>query len=254
MPMSGAGAAEISGSFGGSTVMGGGFAPMSAGAGAGAMGGAPRKDVPEFKLVLVGDGGVGKTTFVKRHLTGEFERKYVATLGVEVHPLDFHTSLGTIRFNVWDTAGQEKFGGLRDGYYIQGQCAIIMFDVTSRITYKHVPNWHRDLVRVCDNIPIVLVGNKVDIKERKVKAKQVTFHRKKGLPYYDISAKSNYHFEKPFLWITRKITGNDEVTFVEAPALLPPEVVISAEDMKRIEDENREAQAIPLPADEDDDI
>ncbi len=105
--------------------------------------------VPTFKLILVGDGGVGKTTFVKRHLTGEFEKKYVgtcvihpshlassfifarsmsialpskllllstATLGVEVHPLSFHTNFGPICFNVWDTAGQEKFGGLRDGY------------------------------------------------------------------------------------------------------------------------------------------
>ena len=61
--------------------------------------------VAEFKLVLVGDGGVGKTTFVKRHLTGEFEKKYIATLGVEVHPMPFHTSKGLILFNVWDTAG-----------------------------------------------------------------------------------------------------------------------------------------------------
>lgn len=50
--------------------------------------------VAEYKLVLVGDGGVGKTTFVKRHLTGEFEKKYIATLGVEVHPMVFHTSQG----------------------------------------------------------------------------------------------------------------------------------------------------------------
>jgi len=77
------------------------------------------EEVPTFKCVLVGDGGTGKTTFVKRHLTGEFEKKYVATLGVEVHPLVFYTTRGVIRFNVWDTAGQEKFGGLRDGYYIQ---------------------------------------------------------------------------------------------------------------------------------------
>jgi GTP-binding nuclear protein Ran len=91
---------------------------------------------------------------------------FTATLGVEVHPLEFSTNFGNIVFNVWDTAGQEKFGGLRDGYYIQGQCGIIMFDVTSRITYKNVPNWHRDLERVCENIPIVLCGNKVDVKVR----------------------------------------------------------------------------------------
>ena len=189
-------------------------------------------EIPTFKLVLVGDGGTGKTTFVKRHITGEFEKKYIATLGVEVRPLDFHTNYGPIRFNTWDTAGQEKFGGLRDGYYIQGQCGIIMFDVTSRITYKNVPNWHRDLVRVCENIPIVLCGNKVDIKDRKVKEKSITFHRKKNLQYYNISAKSNYNFEKPFLWLARKLAGNPNLNFVASPAMLPPEVVVD-DDMMR---------------------
>jgi len=65
--------------------------------------------------------------------------------------------------------------------YLSGQCAVIMFDVTARITYKNVPNWHRDLVRVCENIPIVLCGNKCDVKDRKVKAKSIVFHRKKNL-------------------------------------------------------------------------
>lgn len=70
-------------------------------------------------------------------------------------------------------------------------------------------NWHTgDLVRVCEQVPIVLCGNKVDVKERKVKAKAITFHRKKNLQYYDISAKSNYNFEKPFLWLARKLVGN----------------------------------------------
>ncbi len=66
--------------------------------------------------MLVGDGGVGKTTFVKRHLSGEFEKKYVPTLGAEVHPIPWTTSHGNLVFNVWDTAGQEKYAGLRDGY------------------------------------------------------------------------------------------------------------------------------------------
>ena len=60
-------------------------------------------------------------------------------------------NFGQIQFDVWDTAGQEKFGGLRDGYYINGQCGIIMFDVTSRITYKNVPNWHRTYILPLSN-------------------------------------------------------------------------------------------------------
>merc|ERR1711939_941483 len=185
------------------------------------------ENVPQFKLVLVGVG---------------------------VHPLAFSTNYGQILFNVWDTAGQEKFGGLRDGYYIQGQCGIIMFDVTSKITYKNVPNWHRDLERVCENIPIVLCGNKVDVKERKVKTAAVTFHRKKNLQYFEISAKSNYNFEKPFLWLARKLVDNPNLEFVAAPALAPPEAQVNPELMEQYNKEMTEAAAMPLPDEDDADL
>lgn len=165
--------------------------------------------------------------------------------------MKFTTNLGPIVFNVWDTAGQERYGGLRDGYYIQGQCAIIMFDVTSRVTYKNVPNWHRDITRVCENIPIVLCGNKVEVKDRKVKAKQITFHRKKNLQYYEISAKVNYNFEKPFIWIARKLAGNNDLQFVEAPALAPPEAEIDMNQMEKYQQELNAAAALPLGDDDD---
>merc|ERR1711890_100912 len=120
------------------------------------------------------------------------------------------------------------------GYYIQGQCAIIMFDVTSRVTYKNVPNWHRDLVRVCENIPIVLTGNKVDIKDRKVKAK------------------SNDNFEKPFLWLARKLIGDPNLEFVAMPALVPPEVTMDPQWQQKIEQDIKEAQETALPEDDED--
>uniref|UniRef100_A0A8C6BGP0 GTP-binding nuclear protein Ran n=1 Tax=Monodon monoceros TaxID=40151 RepID=A0A8C6BGP0_MONMO len=181
---------------------------------------------------------IGKTTSVKHHLTGEFE-KYVATLGVEVHPLVFHTNRGPIKFNVWDTAGQEKLGGLRNGYYIQA-------------LYKNVRNWHTDLVRVCENIPIVLCGNKVVIKDRKVKAKSTVFSRKKNLQYYDISAKSNYNFEKPFLWLARKLIGDPNLEFVAMPALAPPEVVMDPALAAQYEHDLEVAQTTALPDEHDD--
>lgn len=205
-----------------------------------------------LKLVVVGDGGVGKTTFLKRHRTGEFEKKYVATMGVEVLPLSFTTSHGPVVFNCWDTAGQEKLGGLRDGYYIGAHAAIIMFDVTARSSYAKVPQWYKDLTRVCEGIPIVLVGNKCDSKERVVKPKDIIFHRKKNLQYYDISAKSNYGFDKPFLYLLRKIVGDENLQFAETPALQPPSIVIDPKIIAENERQLFDANKTLVPIDDQD--
>lgn len=124
-----------------------------------------------------------------------------------------------------------------------------MFDVTSRITYKNVPNWHRDVTRVCDNIPIVLVGNKVDVRERQVKAKAIQFHRKRNLQYYDISARSNYNFEKPFLWLARRLTNQPTLVFVGQHAKAP-EIEISPQLVQEAEAELQQAANAAI---EDDD-
>lgn len=188
---------------------------------------------------------------MKRHKSGEFEKRYVPTIGVEVRPLVFHTNYGPLTLNCWDTAGQEKFGVLREGYYIGGEAAIIMFDVTTRITYRNVPIWHKDLTRVCENIPIVLCGNKIDCKDRVVKPKDIFFHRKANLQYYDISAKSNFNYEKPFLYLLRKLTDKPNLSFEKAPALLPAEVAIDVDQIQRYEREHQEANAYAIPDDDE---
>lgn len=78
----------------------------------------------------------------------------------------------------------------------------------------------------CENIPTVLCGNEVDTKDRNVKAKSIVFYCKKNLQYYDTAAKSNYHFEKPFLWQPRKLTGDPKWEFAAIPTLDPPEAVL----------------------------
>ena len=122
-----------------------------------------------------------------------------------------------------------------------------MFDVTTRITYKNVPKWYKDLTRICDNIPIVLVGNKVDQKDRKVKARQITFHRKRNLQYFDISAKSNYQYEKPFLWILRTLSGDPNLYLVEAVALKPAEFNMDPSHIQELVDDWKEADNQVLP-------
>ncbi|XP_020813051.1 GTP-binding nuclear protein Ran-like [Drosophila serrata] len=211
------------------------------------------QDIPTFKCLLVGDGLTGKTTFVKRHMTGEFEKNYVATRDVEVHPLIFHTNRGAIRFNIWDTSGKENFKGLLDTSCVLAQCAIIIFDVTSLVSYKNVPRWYRNVARVWENIPIVLCGNKIDIKERRVSAKRIDFHRKNKLQYFDISAKLYYNIDKPFLWLAGKLMGDPKLKFAATPALLPPEMKVDKDWKLQAERSLQEAQTIALP-DEDDDM
>ncbi|CAG0890726.1 unnamed protein product [Cyprideis torosa] len=180
-----------------------------------------RQDIPTFKLVMVGMGGVGKTSFINIHKKGEFSTTYKETLGVEISYLLFHTNRGPIQFNIWDTAGTEAFEGLRELYYIQGDCGIIMFDVTARQTYKKCQRYHAELTQICGDIPLVLCGSKVDAPNRKLKAKSIIFHRKKGLQYYDTSSKTGQNKDKPFLWLARKLTRDPHLEFVSNQPTVP---------------------------------
>ena len=138
-----------------------------------------------FKLLLLGDSGTGKTTFLQRHFSGAFEERHLTTsttLSAKVYPLVFHTNYGRIVFNVCDTAGVHATtsGRVREeGYDIPihgAECSIIFFDTTSRISYKNVSNWYRGLqhARVDSKIPTVLCANKIDINDRKVKLRRST--------------------------------------------------------------------------------
>lgn len=118
-----------------------------------------------FKVVVVGDGGVGKTTWIKSCLTNEFERKYVATLGVEVHPIRLRTSIGVVTLNMWDCAGVEKFGGLREGYYILANGAIVMADSNDPSSQEKIELWGNSVLQTTGSIPIVVVASKAEEAE-----------------------------------------------------------------------------------------
>ena len=169
-----------------------------------------------FKIVIIGDGGVGKTTYINRLLTDEFEKKYVATLGVEVDPLRFNTSHGDICFNMWDCAGQEKFGGLRDGYFKEADAAIIMCDVTSSNTFINMGKWATLFANVCPNKPIIICANKVDIRRRVVRKyhlRELMERTDNKYMCFEISVKNRGNLNVPFIELARKLTNNENLTF-----------------------------------------
>ena len=163
-----------------------------------------------FKITLLGDEGVGKTTLVNRHLTGQFDKKYIATVGVDVHPLRFNTNYGPKCINIWDCAGQDKFRGLGDGYYIQSQGLIVMFDLTSKTTFKNIEKWITEYTRIADG-PIVLCGTKYDIS-RDIDYSIITeLVRRYNIKYYEISSKTDYNIEKPFIEILRNLENKPDL-------------------------------------------
>lgn len=168
-----------------------------------------------YKVVLLGSGGCGKTTWIRRHISGQFVPTYFPTVGVEVHPITFKTSEGDVRINFWDTAGQEKLGGLRDGYYIQADASILFYDSSSKLSYNQVAQWNDDFERVAPGKPKVVCGNKVDLPEDQLKVTDPAIHRDLGCPFYFTSGLSLYNYEKPILEIVRRLRDSPNLTFVE---------------------------------------
>jgi len=127
-----------------------------------------------------------------------------------------------VRFECWDTAGQEKFGRLRDGYYLGSECGMILFDLSNRNSYKTVPIWHQEVINITGEIPMVVVGNKKDKNTYdKSDTRLMALKRSYGVLYVEISARLNRDYEKPFLHLCR-VMLRAPVNFTEELALLPP--------------------------------
>lgn len=179
-----------------------------------------------FKIIVAGASGVGKSCFIRRRRSGEFEARYIATMGAEVYPLAFHTTHGLITFKMWDLAGDPKFAGLGDGYYAGADGLLVFYDLTSPGT----------LVTACDILDAHLGGGGMPFARRAAVlcgAKQdrtggaaATMKPYPKVPYFEVSARSCYNYEKPFLSLARQLTGDPELDFVDAPALVPPTVSV----------------------------
>mmetsp|Transcript_26126 Transcript_26126/g.46468 ORF Transcript_26126/g.46468 Transcript_26126/m.46468 type:complete len:218 (+) Transcript_26126:1519-2172(+) len=128
-----------------------------------------------YKVVLVGDAGVGKTHLLSRYVKGTLPKHPQATIGVEfatrIVPL---RSGGTVKAQIWDTAGQERYRAITSAHYRRAVGALLVYDVTNERTFQSAKRWIEELRQHAEpDIVIILVGNKVDLTDRNEAARQV---------------------------------------------------------------------------------
>ena len=145
-----------------------------------------------YKIIFVGDAGVGKTTIINRINDNEFQSSYDATIGVDFWAKKINFRGNEITLQIWDTAGQEKYRGLIPSYVRNSSIVFIVFDITNRKTFESIPKWI-ELIKSIEKNILVLIGNKDDLEEkREVEEKEgKELAKKNEIAYYELSAKKD---------------------------------------------------------------
>ena len=128
-----------------------------------------------YKIVLIGDSGVGKSSLVSRYVKGTFPKNKGATIGVEFASKNLKLKTGTnVKAQIWDTAGQERYRAVTSTYYRGAIGAMVIYDITKYQTFESVFRWKEELKQYAENgIMVMLVGNKTDLKKlREVKKEE----------------------------------------------------------------------------------
>lgn len=175
-----------------------------------------------FKVAVVGDGAVGKTSLVKRITTGEYRRIHYPTLGVEASRYLLHTTRGRVLFDIRDCAGIDRFGGHLSGFFLGSDAAIAVFALDSLDSYNSIPNWISLVHSECGDIPVVVCGNKTDSPNHEVDIEHVS--APDHSMYLAVSARNWTGLHEIFLRLARRLLRDSELRAVEAPAVGAPVV------------------------------
>ena len=155
----------------------------------------------KLKALLLGDAAVGKTSLIKQFIKGSFAKDYKMTIGTDIFTKDVVTDEHTITLSIWDIAGQERFKFFRQSFYRGSSGAMVVFDLTRYPTFNpNVVNWLKELWGFTGRIPIILIGNKVDLADlRNVRKADVEgFAGKIPCKYIETSAKTGEQVDEAF--------------------------------------------------------
>lgn len=161
-----------------------------------------------FKLLLIGDSGVGKSCLLLRFADDTYTESYISTIGVDFKIRTIELDGKTIKLQIWDTAGQERFRTITSSYYRGAHGIIVVYDTTDQESFNNVKQWLQEIDRyACENVNKLLVGNKCDLTHKKV----VDFQTAKeyadslSIPFLETSAKNATNVEQAFMTMAAEI-------------------------------------------------
>ena len=169
------------------------------------------------KVVIVGDMGVGKSSIVLRFVNNTFSENLKSTIGCDHYEKELDVAGAKLKLSIWDTAGQKHLRGLPSAYYKNARCVAIVFDITKRSSFDKLEYWKDEINNYADeHIPVIVIGNKADLAEKRVVTKEdaENFVKKyKYLMYFETSAKDDPEkkIDEAFKYIANSITDKKKV-------------------------------------------
>ncbi|NWI87599.1 RAB17 protein, partial [Pitta sordida] len=166
-----------------------------------------------YKVVLLGSMSVGKSSLAYRYVRNDF-REFLPTVGCSFFTQTLNLEAATVKFEIWDTAGQEKYHSVCHLYYRDAHAALLVYDIANRATFNRAKLWLEELEKkfLPDEIVIALVGNKTDLAaEREVTTEEgEEFAQTKGLLFMETSAKSNHQVKDIFMAIVQELLQREK--------------------------------------------
>ncbi|KAF2076118.1 hypothetical protein CYY_002580 [Polysphondylium violaceum] len=164
-----------------------------------------------FKVVLLGEGCVGKTSIVLRYIQNTFNDKHLMTQHAGFFQKNINIAGKRVQLTIWDTAGQERFHALGPIYYRGSQGALVVYDITDNDSFVKAKNWIKELKTMLGNdISLCIIGNKADLEKSRVipLAEAESYAKSVGAIHYSTSAKLNKGVEDLFLDLTKRMLAN----------------------------------------------
>jgi small GTP-binding protein len=151
------------------------------------------------KVILAGDGAVGKSSLLRRYVFNEFTDKHNMTIGMDTYTsLTRVPGLGPVKIHTWDLAGQPQWSSVRESFYLGSHAMALVFDVNQSETVKHLPDWVRECRGKAPNIPVLVVASKIDLPHKVPTNKIAKWAEDNGYGYIETSSKTNYNVEAMF--------------------------------------------------------